>query len=139
MRKKSSSDCPSSPPKVRCAPLMSKTHRTDADNRARLIRALLMYAAIVFFLVIVLYKYIRIKFFSGMVIALVAGQLALNVLFLPTEINFWEEFSSLIAFYSLIQVYTPFVVLLYSLIRAFTDRRSSGTTHSNNTRNFTRH
>jgi predicted permease len=57
------------------------------------------------------------------VVALIIGQVFMNVIFLPTNIDFFSEFSSSIAIYGLVQLLTPVIVFIYAIVIAVKDRR----------------
>jgi hypothetical protein len=84
--------------------------------------ALLGYLAITVVLFLIFLR-IGITLISSVVLALLIGQITLNILVLPTQIDPWEASSSAAALYYLIQIGTPLFLLVYLLIISFRDRR----------------
>ena len=87
-------------------------------------KALLSYFIIVLMSFIILIKIARLRIWSALIVSMVVGQIALNVLFLPVRLDFWAEFNSFIALYSMIQVGTPILVLIYTIASAFSDHNN---------------
>jgi hypothetical protein len=73
--------------------------------------------------VVVLYYKFGLKIWSAIIISAIIGQIMLNVIFLPTKMNFWSEFNSYIGIYGMIQLLTPVGVFIYAAVRAVSDKR----------------
>jgi hypothetical protein len=86
-------------------------------------RALCAYFLTFILVAIILYVKVRIRLFSSIVIALVVGQIVLNMVFVPHNLSFWAEFDSMIGIYGVCQVLTPIIVVIYVFIVAFSDKR----------------
>lgn len=86
-------------------------------------RALIVYAVIVVLMFFVMYSYVHVRIWSALILALIAGQVGLNVLFMPLRLDFWCEFESRVALYGFIQTATPLVVMIYAISCALHDRR----------------
>lgn len=84
--------------------------------------ALLCYLGITV-LAFLIFLRIRITLISSVVLALLIGQIALNLLAPPTQTDPWTENSSTAALYYLIQIGTPLFVLLFVFVICFQDRR----------------
>jgi hypothetical protein len=84
--------------------------------------ALLGYLAIIVLLFLIFIR-IGITIISSIVLSLIFGQVALNFLAPPGQINPWDESSSTAASYYLIQIGTPLFIAVYILIISFKDRR----------------
>lgn len=83
--------------------------------------ALLGYLAIVVLLFLIFIR-IEITIISSIVLALLFGQIALNLMAPPGQINLWDVGASTAAYY-LIQLGTPLFVIAYVLVISFKDRR----------------
>lgn len=95
--------------------------RSEGDIPSTLNRALLAYALVLITASAIMFWMARTTIWASLVIGLLVAQITLNVLFLPVYLDFWAEFSSQVAIYSLIQVGTPIVIALYAFTKAWTD------------------
>lgn len=83
--------------------------------------AILLYFASVFLVIVVLTFGYGLKLRGTFVIALLLGQILLNVVQPPTRVN-GTTLDTAMAFYLTIQVGTPIVIALYALGHALYDR-----------------
>lgn len=87
-------------------------------------RALIAYAVIVCLMFFVMYSFIKVRSWPALILSLIAGQVGLNVLFMPLRLDFWCEFESSVALYGFIQAATPLVVMVYAINCALHDRKT---------------
>jgi hypothetical protein len=70
---------------------------------------------------------IKINIWSSLILALLAGQILLNILCPPSKISPWspnsESISSAMAIYIVIQIVTPLIVIIYVFIMGWHDRK----------------
>jgi hypothetical protein len=85
---------------------------------------LIVYLIFVLGLIIILIRS-HIKIFSSIVIALIFGQIIINIICPPQNIDPWCEVTSMTALYFTIQIVTPIIVVIYALYRAFGDKTES--------------
>jgi uncharacterized membrane protein len=86
-------------------------------------RALCAYFVVLALAWLFLYFFIRIRAVSAIVVALAFGQIIMNLILIPTNLGFWNEFDSYVGLYGLVQVATPFAILVYAVVSAFSDKR----------------
>jgi hypothetical protein len=87
-------------------------------------QSLIIYAIIVTVLIIVLSRQ-GIRATSATVISLIVGQVLLNLMKPPHDINLDTDTSSAYALYFLIQLGTPLVTAIYAIAAAWKDRTHS--------------
>lgn len=81
-------------------------------------------AYIVLFILTCLGLYYGAKFTFGgaFIISIVISQVFLNVIFMPTKIDFFSEFNSYVAIYCLIQFLAPIIIYIYAITMAINSR-----------------
>lgn len=94
------------------------------DNR-EVDKAIITYIVVVLICIFVFYYGLRIRIRSAFIISIIIGQILLNVICLPTRLNFWTELNSSVALYSFIQIATPLTVFIYAIACGVDDKRSS--------------
>ncbi len=89
--------------------------------------SLLIYLFVTILVTVTLTRW-HIHIRSSIIVGLLIGQVILNFLVPPTELNIWNgesttsiTFSSSVAFYLVIQLLTPFIVAIYSFVMAIKD------------------
>ena len=85
-------------------------------------QSLIVYFVVVIVLILVFCR-IGIHVWSAIVIALIIGQILLNILISPKDVNVEVESGSMYAIYVLIQLATLIVVYIYALIMGFRDKQ----------------
>ena len=85
------------------------------------------YLALIVYLIITLIIFIclcRIHYnvWSALILALIFGDIILNILSPPSSVSLSENNSSTVAIYTLIQVATPIAILFYAFSKAIYDR-----------------
>lgn len=83
--------------------------------------ALIVYVIVTIGLIVILIRS-NIRTFSAIVIAMIAGQVLMNIICPPTSIDLWCDDTSSTCLYYLIQIATPIVVYIYALIKGFGDK-----------------
>lgn len=87
-------------------------------------RAILAYIFVFFVCVFIFYYILNIRFKSAFIISIIISQVFLNVICMPTRINFWTELNSGIAIYSFVQLATPLVVFIYAIGCGLSDKKN---------------
>lgn len=86
-------------------------------------QALLFYVFMVIAVTLVAYYACRLALSSAFIFSIIVGQIMLTVVYMPIYIDFWAEFDSAIAIYSLIQLLTPPIVFIYAIYHAAIDKQ----------------
>jgi len=96
---------------------------SSSSSTVEIKNALIVYSfsLVVFFTIF--YIFVKIRPLSAFIISAIFSHITLNVIFFPTKLNFWGEFTSYTAMYSFIQFFTPLAVMVYALVAAFGDKR----------------
>lgn len=87
-------------------------------------RAIIAYLFVLFVCVFIFYYILTIRFKSSFIISIIISQIFLNVICMPTRINFWTELNSSVATYSFIQLATPLVVFVYAIGCGLSDKKN---------------
>ena len=83
--------------------------------------ALCIYAFVVVILILIFCR-TGIRAWSAVVLSLLIGQILINILAPPSDIDTDTDSGSSYAFYMLIQLGTPIVVFIYAFMCAFRDK-----------------
>ncbi len=98
----------------------------NSKDNGEVDKAIITYIVVVLISIVVLYYGLCIRIRSAFIISIIIGQILLNVICLPTRLNFWTELNSSVALYSFIQLATPLTVFIYAIACGVGDKRSSG-------------
>ena len=101
-----------------------KCFRTKEGGLKEVDRAIIAYLFVVFVCIFIFYYILSIRFKSSFIISIIISQVFLNVICMPTRINFWTELNSSIATYSFVQLATPLVVFIYAIGCGLTDKKN---------------
>lgn len=86
-------------------------------------KAVFAYAIVVAVTFIISYCFFRIRALSSMVLGLIVGKIILDLIFMPMRLDFWSEYDSFVAAYALVQLLTPFIIMIYAIYYAVQDHR----------------
>jgi hypothetical protein len=86
-------------------------------------RAILAYLVVFSVCLSIFYYILTIRFKSSFIISIIISQIFLNIVCMPTRINFWTELNSSIATYGFIQLATPLVVFVYAIACGLADKK----------------
>jgi len=113
------------PNTVAGCPDEKKNSLSDCESSEALLKAAICtYSITVIATWFILILFLGIRGWGAFIVALVAGQVIINFMCFPTNINIYSEFTSWSALYTLIQLATPLIVYVYAIVMAWEDRVS---------------
>lgn len=91
--------------------------------------SLTFYVVVTAITAVVGYVWMKLRVWPTIICAAITGQIFLNTIFMPVRLDFWSEFDSWTALYTLIQCGTPLVVAFYAITAAIRDTRVTTSSH----------
>lgn len=88
-----------------------------------LTRALILYLLAVIFTFAMVFFVAKIRWFSSLIFALLVGQILLFLIFPPNKLSLWSELNSSVGIYEIIRLFTPALIVIYTVSMVFHDHR----------------